>query len=301
MPLVSIGLPVYNGERYLEESLISILKQSYKDFELIISDNSSNDQTAEICRRYSDIDSRIRYYRTDTNMGAAWNYNQVFRLSNGKYFKWAAYDDIIDQFYIEKCVSILNNRRSIVLCYAKTIMIDGQGEIIEYFEDKYNLMSPLVYGRYKQFLLTFGKRCNPIFGLIRSDILNKTPLISSYISSDHALLGELALHGQFCEIQEYLFYRRIHEAASIPANQGVEKLTIWYNKDAKCYFIVPSLRMFYEYARSILRVRMSCYDRLRCLQQLIILMAKKRYRITKELIDATYKLLNRSNTGRHAL
>ncbi len=93
-PLVSIGLPVYNGENYLEEAIRSILAQTYTHFELIISDNGSTDRTQEICEFYAERDLRIRYYRNKENLGAAWNYNQTFHLAKGKYFKWAAHDDI---------------------------------------------------------------------------------------------------------------------------------------------------------------------------------------------------------------
>ena len=85
---VSIGLPVYNGEKYLEQALISILSQTYTDFELIISDNASTDRTQAICREYAAKDPRIRYYCNEENLGAAPNHNRVFELASGEYFKW---------------------------------------------------------------------------------------------------------------------------------------------------------------------------------------------------------------------
>jgi glycosyltransferase involved in cell wall biosynthesis len=88
--LVSIGLPVYNAGQYLEEALDSILAQTFEDFELIISDNGSTDNTEAICWSYARRDQRIRYFRNETNLGAAWNFNRVFELASGKYFKWTA-------------------------------------------------------------------------------------------------------------------------------------------------------------------------------------------------------------------
>jgi glycosyltransferase involved in cell wall biosynthesis len=76
-PRVSIGLPVYNGERFLKEALDSLLAQIYTDFELIISDNASTDQIESICRTYAASDRRIRYYRNKENVGAAHNFNRV--------------------------------------------------------------------------------------------------------------------------------------------------------------------------------------------------------------------------------
>ena len=83
-PLVSIGMPVYNGERYLEKSLVALLDQDYGNFELIISDNASTDRTPEICRAFVAKDGRVSYSRNDTNIGAVKNFNRAFELSSGR-------------------------------------------------------------------------------------------------------------------------------------------------------------------------------------------------------------------------
>ncbi len=88
-PLVSIGIPVYNGGKYLEETLDSILNQTFTDFEVIVSDNASTDNTREIVEAYAAKDPRVRYYRNAENIGAAPNYNRTFELSRGKYFRLA--------------------------------------------------------------------------------------------------------------------------------------------------------------------------------------------------------------------
>src|SRR5215211_4893186 len=100
MPQVSIGLPVYNGERYLALCLDSMLAQSFKEFEIVISDNASTDQTAEICRSYQNKDRRIRYFRNEQNAGAAWNHNRVFELSSAPLLKWAACDDLHEPLFL---------------------------------------------------------------------------------------------------------------------------------------------------------------------------------------------------------
>jgi len=86
-PIISIGMPVYNGQAFIESAIKSILEQTFEDFELILSDNASNDKTQEICLDYKQQDNRIRYFRNEVNLGAAQNYNRVFELSKGKYFK----------------------------------------------------------------------------------------------------------------------------------------------------------------------------------------------------------------------
>src|SRR5690348_17890875 len=89
MRKVAIGMPVWNGEKFVSEAIESILGQTYGDFELVISDNASTDATAEICRGYAKQDTRIRYFRQTKNIGAGPNHHEVFRLSAGRYFKWA--------------------------------------------------------------------------------------------------------------------------------------------------------------------------------------------------------------------
>src|SRR5882762_8329729 len=94
VPRLSLGLPVYNGEEYLAESLDALLGQSYGDFELVISDNASADGTEEICRQYADKDSRIRYVRQPKNIGATPNHNYLFEVCRTELFKWVSHDDL---------------------------------------------------------------------------------------------------------------------------------------------------------------------------------------------------------------
>ncbi len=141
LPYVSIGLPVYDGERFLAETLDSLLAQTFEDLELIISDNASTDRTQEICKDYLAKDRRIRYYRNDQNLGAARNYNRVFELSTGKYFKWAAHDDLCASALTERCVEVLDSEPSAVMCYARTIIIDEHGKHQKDFDDFLDLRS----------------------------------------------------------------------------------------------------------------------------------------------------------------
>src|SRR6267143_3848257 len=117
-PLLSIGLFVYNGERFLEETLDSILSQTFTDFELIISDNASTDSTGEISEAYVRRDSRIRYYRGEKNMGAGWNVRRVYELATGKYFKQAAVDDLLEPDFLRRCVEVLERDPDCVVAYA---------------------------------------------------------------------------------------------------------------------------------------------------------------------------------------
>jgi len=212
-PALSVGMPVYNGEPYLESSLASILGQSFRDLELVISDNASTDETEKICRHWATRDPRVRYFRNDRNVGAAANYNRVFHLSRGRYFKWAAADDLLAEGFLGRCVAELEKDPGVVLSYARTTIIGSDGQPLRPYEDGLDLRQDCPVSRFRGFLDAVGE-CNAVFGVIRSDVLRRTPLIGHYVGSDIVLLAELSLHGPLHEIPDRLFLRRDHPEAS---------------------------------------------------------------------------------------
>jgi glycosyltransferase involved in cell wall biosynthesis len=209
IPKVSIGLPVFNGGQYLEQSIQSILTQSFDDFELIICDNASSDTTAEICRSYQSKDRRIRYHRNDTNLGGANNANLTFHLSRGKYFRWAAHDDICAPQLLEKCVEVLDHDASVVLSHGQTLKINDVGEIIGKTSSRLG-ESNSPHQRFLE-IADRAHHCDMIYGLYRSDILRSSCLHKNYTDSDRTLLCELGLHGKFLQVQEPLYYKRYHQ------------------------------------------------------------------------------------------
>lgn len=212
-PRLSIGLPVYNGERHLREAIESILSQSFGDFSLIVSDNASTDGTDEIVRGFAARDARIRYQRNETNIGLAANFNLVFRMSGSPYFRWATSDDITLPDFAKRCIECLDHDPGIVLAYAKTRFIDASGQPVEREDLGLDLPSEDPATRLRD-ILDAGSWVNAILGVIRSEALAKTALLPSYSSGDYGLLGELCLFGRFREIPEPLFLRRIHERSS---------------------------------------------------------------------------------------
>jgi glycosyltransferase involved in cell wall biosynthesis len=247
--LVSIGLPVYNGERYLAQAIESLLVQSFTDFELIISDNASTDGTERICRQYADRDRRIHYSRNGRNIGAAGNYNRVFELSNGKYFKWAAHDDVCAPQYLERCVEVLEADASIVLCYTKTTIIDDSGTTVEQSEDRFHLSSASPSERLRDCFLAGSWIFQPVFGIIRRETLERTPLIANYVGSDLVLLARLALSGRVHEVPEHLFFRREHVKRS--GNLPPDKFVKWWNPENRALLYLPNWRRFFEYLRAV--------------------------------------------------
>ncbi len=122
-PKISVGIPVYNGEKFIRKSVESVLQQNYGNFELIISDNASIDSTTDICNKFLKKDDRIKFFKQNKNMGANWNFNFLLEKSIGKYFVWVAADNIILPEFIEKSIAELESQEKIVGCISK-IKID---------------------------------------------------------------------------------------------------------------------------------------------------------------------------------
>ena len=286
MPLISVGMPVYNGEHYIETALDSILGQSFGDFELIISDNASTDKTAEICRYYRDKDTRIRYFRNGKNLGAANNFNRVFNLSSGKYFMWAAHDDVYAPDFMAKCFKVLEQNLSIVLCFSKTAFIDEQGKYLSDYEYYCNVSSDNVSKRFLD-LVIGDYVVIEIFGLIRSDILRKTPLIADYVAADRVLLGELTLYGPFFEVPEYLFFHREHPQRSAKVYRTFHEYIAWWAPSKKNRLTFPTWKYFFETLAAIGRGPINRNEKLKCYLKMARWVYSKRDKMIKDLIMAS--------------
>lgn len=260
---VSIGMPIFNGEQYLVETLESLLGQTFTNFELIISDNASTDATKDICLEFAARDNRIRYVRQNANLGASKNFNLLIEMASGEYFKWASHDDLCAPTFLEQCVSVLDQDSSVILCYTRTQEIDQAGEVIREYPSKAKLGSQNAAERF------FECICVPhpqvaVFGLFRSKTLKTTRLIGNYASSDRTLLGELALRGRFYEIPEFLFFRRDHPTQSYKQFRGRHALQSWYDPNRSGKITFPHWRLLYEHYRSIERSQLGLKDRFLC-------------------------------------
>jgi glycosyltransferase involved in cell wall biosynthesis len=265
-PALSVGLPVYNGEVYLRTALDSIVNQDFRDFELIISDNASTDGTAAICREYARSDDRIRYYRAETNQGGARNLNRVFELSRGKYFKWAAHDDVCLQGFFRRCIEVFDRAPSrVVLVYPQTKIIDEFGRRQDYYTECLEAKQFRPHQRASHVLRQLSG-CSAQYGLIRSEALRQTRLIDKIIAADFVLLAELAMLGEFWEVPELLFERRLHPGMSDRANRSWTDLLKWSDPSSKGYRLPlsPMMRLGPEYVRSIKRLPLDSREKRLC-------------------------------------
>ena len=302
VPSISIGMPVYNGSRYLASSLDSLLTQTYTDFELIISDNASTDGTAEICAAYAARDPRIRYYRNEHNMGASWNFNRVYALARAPYFKQAAHDDLCEPTFLERCIEVLERDPSVVMAYPRTILIDDDGNEITRFADTLDLQERTPHQRFQHFHHVFGEQsiCHPIFGVMRVAPVRERAILPRFIASDMILLAELALHGKIVEIPEYLFRLRWHAGASTVANKAFDLRALWFDPALNGSLAIPltRYRWLYEYLRMTVSVKMTPFQRIRCWQQMPRWVYRYRAKLIRDAFGTVRALVSRLRPSR---
>ncbi|MDX2157743.1 MAG: glycosyltransferase family 2 protein [Hyphomicrobiaceae bacterium] len=232
---LSIGLPVYNGEALLEETLASLLRQTFADFEIIILDNASTDRTPVIAASAAARDARVRYVRNERNIGANANFTRAAELATAPLFKWAAHDDLYAPTYLQRCIDALDGDPGVVLAHADAVFIDEWGAPFRngaragawiepatgatYTADPPDLAEsarPFVRFGHVVFGSLWGTH---MFGVIRREALSRTRLIQNVPSADRPLLAELALLGRFQTVREPLFLKRFHSRMTLALSE----------------------------------------------------------------------------------
>ncbi len=267
-PLVSIGLPVFNGENFIKQAIDSILEQTFTDFELIIVDNASSDKTQQICQEYERKDKRVHYYRNRINFGAVENYNRAVGYSKGEYFKWAAHDDILLPDFLSECVKVLESNPCVALCHTKTRCIDADGILLNIYKYtvKFDFNKP--HQRFGEFILKryIDDSWLFIFGLMRTNLLKKTSLQGKYVGSDMNFLAEISLLGQLYTIPKVLFLRRSHSQAlsNMVSSKKMDhdEETVWWL--GQNMINLTWSRICIEYFRSVNRIPLSIFEKIRC-------------------------------------
>lgn len=207
-PRLTIGLPVYNGENYLAESIEALLGQTYEDFELVISDNASTDSTPEICRRYGARDPRVRYIRQPRNIGLQPNHNFVVKQARGELFKMASHDDLYARDLLKRCVDALDEHPEVVVAHCWEAVIDPSGTVTKLLDYPVATDAPRAPDRLRALL--FEGWDDYTYGVMRTQVLLRTRLHGSHHFADRSINTELALHGPFYMVPEWLYFRRDH-------------------------------------------------------------------------------------------
>jgi len=285
---VSIAIPVRNGEKYLAQTIDSLIGQSYGDFDLIIVDNQSTDATEEIARDYVSRDDRLRYHRHSENVGLIANYNIAFSLTEGELFKWCAADDLCEPDYLRLCIDAMDAHPEAVLVYPRTQFIDDSGSPLPFEDPGFDLRSSDPASRLR-YVMYANHWVNALNGLIRRSALARTRLERPYPGGDYALLAELSLLGTFVELPEKLFRRRVHPDASSQL-QSREALTHLMLGDQR-RLTLPTWQRGLDHLGTVTRVPLPLASRLSLLLSLARSLYWRRRRMLDELLIAGRSLI----------
>lgn len=261
-PLVSIGLPVLDGEQFLSDALDSILAQDFDDYEVIVSDNGSADGTRAIAERYAAKDPRIRYVRHDRQRGASFNFNYVARAARGRYFKWVAHDDRCGPRFLSRCLEVLERDPATVLCYPRAVEIDATGAVRREFPAYDFAFEDGPSARVRSFLAQ-RPACLEAYGLMRRDVLLDTRMIGPFSSSDGVFLLEMMLRGRFARVDDFEFFCRKHAERSLVRYRASRRQ--WYDSGASAGRGFPEWRLTAELVRGVMRAPISRAEKWRSL------------------------------------
>lgn len=291
VPKLSVGMPVYNGERFVGRAIEAYLGQTFGDFDLVVCDNASTDGTEAVCRAYAGRDPRVRYLRNEANLGAAPNFNKTFEVARPTaYFKWTGADDEYAPTYLARCVEQLDRDPTVVLAHTAARVIDADGQTIpvvggpgeaatgesSHAGDGHALRWSDLYDRPDRRLGSFSaaerfhevvvgtRRCMEIWGVMRRAPLTRTPLHGSYYGSDKVLLTYLALAGRFALIDEPLYYRRHHQDSS-DSIKSVKDREAWMDtrRAAARKTANPRVQCLRGYHRALVRGHLGIVDQAR--------------------------------------
>jgi glycosyltransferase involved in cell wall biosynthesis len=229
---------------------------------LIICDNASADSTQEICLKYARSDPRIRYFRNETNIGGNNNHNLTFKHAKGKYFRWAAHDDLLAPDLIEKSVEVMERNPRIVLCCTDCVLIDE----LSVAEEVYHCVSGSTPDPFKRFvqLAGHGHYCYECSGLMRRDTAAKTGMFRNYPDADRTFLVHLGLLGEFHRIAEPLFQKRRHPGMSTRVYPDEYDRYAWFGERYKDRLTPPHLLQLFHLLQVITCSPVSISTKLKC-------------------------------------
>jgi len=237
VPEVTIGMPVYNGSKYIRRAMDSLLSQTFEDFELIISDNASDDNTLEILKEYTAKDKRIILHRQNINIGAIGNFRFVLSQAKGKYFMWAACDDWWNSQFILSLKTALDRHPDYGVAMSSLVRVKEDGsfydEIIYTQKDDPTMLGYKALFRRMLKIDTGNSLHFFIYGLFRTKLLKQIMQrpFPNCMASDRVVMSEIALVARYFAIHEILHQRTIYDTEIVDRYQGDEIGRLW--KDDK--------------------------------------------------------------------
>lgn len=265
---VTLGMPVYNGQRYLRAALDSVIEQDVDDLEILISDNGSTDDTAQICQHYASADSRIRYVRHAENLGGVPNLNYVIQEARAPWFKWAFYDDVLRPGYVARCLEAIRSKGSgVVGAHTQVQVIDESGEVVEDRDDF--AIGADASAPHQRLANVYRKLANQLqFGIMSTDSLRRAGGHGSYYAADMTLLTSVLMEGPMVQVEEPLLWLRKH-----PAQFGNDRFSEmrFYAKPGQSGKYFPWIWLNAQMVRTIVSSgqNLSVTERGRCLDALL--------------------------------
>jgi glycosyltransferase involved in cell wall biosynthesis len=285
-PLVTIGVPVFNGAASLRQALDSLLAQTLGDFELLLADNASTDDTAEICREYARCDHRVRVHRHPRNLGVGRNWNFVAARARGRYFKWASASDVCAPTLLERCVAALEDDPTLVLCFPRTQFVADDGRPVAICEADFEVMASRAHERFAEVWSRMTVN-NAQSGVIRSAALAQTRLDRLYPHGDLVLMAELALHGRFRLLPDVLLFRRADRAHWTAGRSPLELERMFVPEATRARRLLR-WRRHADYLFSALRAPIPLKERLSA----TAFVARQAYWLRRELLAEARQLLS---------
>jgi glycosyltransferase involved in cell wall biosynthesis len=262
---VLIGLPVFNGEKYVAAAIESILNQTLADLRLVISDNASTDATEEVCRKYAQADSRVHYFRQARNLGLVPNFNFVYQPAGEPYFKWTGHDDILQSTYLERCVDLLERDSSLALAQSLALEVDTTGAKTRTFYDDIRLSG--ARPRDRIWRLLWAKHLTEQWAVLRTQLVDKIRPLGSYPGSDRNFNAELLILGDMGYVEEPLLHLRAHpDSYGSGAVLGKRSRFLWHDSSAQVPRLPSGLINLREYFRSVLTLPLPRRERIACLR-----------------------------------
>jgi glycosyltransferase involved in cell wall biosynthesis len=284
-PLVSIGLPVYNSEKFIGRAIDSALSQTLEAHELVISDNASTDHTEEICRGFASKDGRIRYFRNTENVGIALNFAKTVHASRGIYFKWLASDDFMSPLFLERCVKLFDAQPSLSIATGRMLFADENSEILKadllgsnrtaygekliWVEPPPELFSDRPSVRYSGALSSarFNLFAALYYGLVPGDLMRSVRPVGFHIGAEKTFLLQLLLRGRVGFIEEDLHFRGMHPDHFGASNRP--KMLRGLNPNEQRKIALSAFDQLAAYVRVIQEAPISNSEKTRCLVHVV--------------------------------
>lgn len=285
-PLAAAGIPVFQGQNFLDDTLHHLREQTYGNLEILVCDNASTDDTVTIAKEHAAADARVKVKVNETNLGAAENYNTVFRESNGKYFAWNAHDDYSSPDYFEAAVAALEANPHCAVAIPRSFRIDVDGAKLEEFEIPPDLFSDKPHVRFRT-----AAHANPatvVFGVFRRSIIEGRPPHGHFSGSDRNFVADILLQGPPVMAGDAEFYLREHPGRSVRTyhrrgNRYSHGRDAWFDPQRTGRIVFPAWRRLGRYVLSVSRTRLGPAESARCYLAVFSIMGQENFRLTKQL------------------